>query len=155
MTRKITSTLARIYHGSDEVLRLGNLNAKRDWGHAKDYVRGMWLMTEQPKADDYVLASGVTTGIRQFLQIATAELGWDIVFEGDGLSETGRDVKSGTASGRGRRWNTYRAAEVDFLLGDATKAKTVLGWRPEVDLTHLIKEMVAADLRRYRRPSLG
>ena len=148
VTRKITSTLARIYHGSDEVLRLGNLNARRDWGHARDYVRGMWLMTEQAKADDYVLASGVTTGIRQFLQVATAELGWDIFFEGDGLSEKGRDAKSGRLLVEVSA-EYYRPAEVDFLLGDATKAKTVLGWQPEIDLAHLIKEMVAADLHRY------
>ncbi len=150
VTRKITSTFARMHHGSDEILRLGNLNAQRDWGHAKDYVRGMWLMTDQPKADDYVLASGVTTSIREFLRLAAAELGWDIEFEGSELNETGKDRVSGRVLVEVSS-EFYRAAEVDALLGDATKARTVLGWQPEISLKQLVEEMVAADMRRYGR----
>ena len=148
VTRKITSTFARIHHGSDEVLKLGNMNAQRDWGHARDYVRGMWLMTEQPEADDYVLASGVTTSIREFLKLAAAQLGWDIAFDGTGLNEKGRDRITGRILVEVSP-EFYRAAEVDVLLGDATKARTTLGWQPETSLPQLVEEMVAADVRRF------
>lgn len=149
VTRKITSTLARIFCGSDEVLRLGNLNARRDWGHARDYVRGMWLMTEQPSGDDYVLATGLASSIREFVVLAARQFGWDVVFEGRELDEKGRDGKTGRLLVEvGEEF--YRGTDVDCLVGDASKAKTRLDWVPETSLESLVREMTAADLRRSR-----
>jgi GDPmannose 4,6-dehydratase len=149
VTRKITSTLARIKHGSDEVLELGNLDAKRDWGHARDYVRGMWLMTDMPQADDYVLATGVTTTIRDFLFLAAEQLGYGPVSEGSGADELIHDRHSGKTIARVNP-KFFRPAEVELLIGDASKAASVLGWRPEVDIAELVAEMIEADERRSR-----
>jgi GDPmannose 4,6-dehydratase len=146
VTRKITSTLARIERGSDETLELGNLDAKRDWGHARDYVRGMWLMTEQETADDYVLATGVTTTIRRFLELAANAFGYHPEFEGAGVSEVMRDRNSGRIIARVNP-KYYRPSEVELLVGDASKAAAALGWRANVTLEQLVDEMVAADRR--------
>ena len=128
VTRKITSGVARIKLGLASELRLGNLEAKRDWGHAVDYVRAMYLMLQQPKPDDYVVASGESHSVREFCEIAFAEVGLD-------YSDFVRQDK-----------NFYRPAEVEVLLGDATKARTILGWIPKYTFKHLIREMVCSDL---------
>ncbi|MCS6891486.1 MAG: GDP-mannose 4,6-dehydratase [Rhodovarius sp.] len=132
VTRKITDGVARIKLGLANELRMGNLEARRDWGHARDYVRGMWMMLQQDQPDDYVLATGRTTSVREFCRLAFAYVGLD--YE--------RYVKVDPAF--------LRPAEVDVLCGDATKARRVLGWQPEITLEELIAEMVEADLARHR-----
>ena len=154
VTRKITIAVAQIALGKLDTLFLGNLDAKRDWGHAKDYVEGMWLMMQQDKPEDYVLATGVTASVRDFVTKAFAEINVDLRFEGEGENEKGFVAKSGNASypvpvGKqvvGIHPRYFRPAEVDLLIGDATKAKTKLGWKPKYDLNALIKEMMAAEL---------
>lgn len=144
VTRKITRGLSRIKHGSSEKLHLGNLDGKRDWGHAKDYVYGMWLMLQHTEPDDFVLATNETHSVREFAELAAKHLGFDIEWEGEGLSEKGVDKKTG---------NTiieidpkyFRPAEVDVLLGDYTKAKNALGWEPKIKFAELVKLMVEAD----------
>ncbi len=147
VTRKITSTLARIRLGKADILELGNLSAQRDWGHARDYVRGMWQMAQQPQGGDFVLATGTTSTIRQFIELAAARLGWSIAFEGAGEDEIGRDTRTGKIL---LRVNPafYRPSEVDSLIGDASKAREQLNWVPEWDLERLVDDMVSADLRR-------
>jgi GDPmannose 4,6-dehydratase len=133
VTRKVTHGVAMIKLGKATELRLGNIDAKRDWGHAKDYVRAMWLMLQQEKPDDYVVATGVTTTVRDMCQIA---------FRHAGL-EMERHLVIDPAF--------YRPAEVDVLLGDSSKARRALGWEPEINLEQMIQEMVDADLERLRR----
>ena len=145
VTRKITMAATRIKLGLQDKLYLGNLNAKRDWGHAKDYVEGMWLIMQQDKPSDYVLATGKTTSIRDFCIMAFKELGIDLEFRGEGVDEVGID------SATGKEIIVvdpmyFRPAEVDILLGDSTKARKELGWEPKYDLSMLVKEMVASDL---------
>jgi GDPmannose 4,6-dehydratase len=149
VTRKITHGLAQVRHGRAPVLRLGNLNARRDWGFAGDYVRGMWQMLQQPEPEDYVLATGEARTVREFVECAAAPLGFDIVWQGRAEQETGTDRRSG------RRIVEvdpafYRPAEVDFLVGDSSKARARLGWAPEVDFAGLVAMMAEADDRRVR-----
>jgi GDPmannose 4,6-dehydratase len=149
VTRKITRAVAHIQAGKQDKLFLGNLDAKRDWGHAKDYVEGMWMMLQAKEPEDFVLATGVTTTVRDFVQAAFKEIGIDIEWRGSGVSEQGLD----RASGKVRvevdpRY--FRPTEVDLLVGDASKAKTKLGWQPRYDLAALIREMVAADIEAVR-----
>ena len=150
VSRKITRAVAAIEHGRQEVLYLGNLDARRDWGHARDYVEGMWLMLQHAKGDDYVLATGASQTVREFVEKAFAEVGRQITWEGTGLDEVGRDGRSGAVLVRcdGRY---LRPVEVSALLGDASKAHEVLGWRPRTTFDDLVKEMVAADMRREAR----
>ncbi len=136
VTRKVTDGVARIKLGLAQELQLGNLDAQRDWGHASDYVRAMWLMLQQDKPDDYVVATGRTTSVRDMCRIAFAHVGLDCQ----------EFVKTSDAF--------LRPAEVDLLLGDASKAKSVLGWQPEISLEAMIAEMVDADLERHRRRAL-
>ena len=144
ITRKVTRGVAAIEAGLQEKLYLGNLNAKRDWGHAQDFVRGMWLMLQQDKADDYVLATGVSTTVRQFVERAFSEINIEIYWRGDGLSERG--YEAGTEICRIEIDPRYvRPTEVDILCGDASKAQDRLGWRCETSLNELIREMVASD----------
>jgi len=147
VTRKITSALARIHFGSTEVIELGNLDAKRDWGHARDYVEGMWLMASQPAGGDFVLATGYSATIREFLTKAAKAAGIELDFDGAGTAETAVDRKTGRLIAR---VNTkfYRPSDVEALVGDASKASKVLGWTHSVSLDGLIEEMVEADLRR-------
>jgi GDPmannose 4,6-dehydratase len=133
VTRKVTTGVAQIKLGKASDLRLGNIDAKRDWGHAKDYVRAMWLMLQQEKPDDYVVATGVTTTVRDMCRIAFDHAGLDME----------KYLVIDPAF--------YRPAEVDVLLGDASKARKRLGWEPEIKLDQMIKEMVDADLERLRR----
>ena len=145
VTRKITRAVAQISQGQQDCLYLGNLDAKRDWGHARDYVDGMWLILQHPEPDDFVLATGLTTSVRDFTQKAFAVAGIFLKWEGSGASEIGRDAESGSVRVRIDP-AYYRPTEVDFLLGDASKAREKLGWVPKYDLDQLIEEMVLSDL---------
>lgn len=146
VTRKITRAVAAIVRGEQDRMFLGNLNARRDWGHARDYVEGMWLMLQQEHADDYVLATGEAHTVREFVELAFAEAGMQITWQGEGVSERGRDAKTGKVLVEiDRRY--FRPTEVDFLLGDPTKARNLLGWVPKTSFRELVAEMVAADLR--------
>jgi GDPmannose 4,6-dehydratase len=145
VTRKITRAVAAIHHGLQDKLYLGNLDAKRDWGHAREYVRGMWLMLQQDEPDDYVLATGETTLVRDFVTHAFAQIGVEIAWRGRGVEEQGLDAKSGRVLVEvDRRY--FRPTEVDLLVGDASKAKARLGWRYETNWRALCEEMVAEDL---------
>ena len=145
ITRKISRAVAAIQAGQQEKLYLGNLEAQRDWGHARDFVRGMWLMLQQEKSDDYVLATGVTTTVRQFAEWAFAEIGIALEWRGTGADEKG--YVAGTDICRIEVDPRYfRPTEVEQLLGDATKARTQLGWECETDIQSLVREMVQADI---------
>jgi len=146
VTRKITRAAAKIARGAQEMLYLGNLDAKRDWGHARDYVRGMWLMLQQEAPHDYVLATGKTHTVRRFCELAFAAAGVTLAWEGEGENEVGVDSASGkTRVAVDPRY--FRPTEVDLLVGDATRARKELGWRPEYTLEAMIEEMVASDLK--------
>jgi len=145
VTRKVTRGLARIKLGLDSVLYLGNLDSKRDWGHAKDYVEAMWLMTQQESSDDYVVATGETHTVRELVEVAARELGYEIVWEGEGDSEVGKDKETGKELIKIDP-KYYRPAEVDLLLGDPSKAKRQLKWEPKYTFKTLVKEMVKFDL---------
>ncbi len=156
VTRKITRAAARIKLGLQEKLYLGNLDAKRDWGFAGDYVEAMWLMLQQPAADDYVVATGETHSVRTFAEKVFARLDIPLAWQGDGLTETGVDSRTGREL-IAIDPKYFRPAEVDLLLGDASKARTKLGWEPRVDLDGLVQRMVDADfeLAEMERRSLG
>ncbi len=145
VTRKITIGLARVKAGLQSVLSLGSLDAKRDWGHARDYVEAMWLMMQQDEPDDYVIATGESRSVREFVERAAPVAGFSIEWQGAGLQEVGRDRKTGKVIiDVNPRY--YRPAEVDFLLGDPTKARQQLGWRPRVSFDQLVETMMRADL---------
>ena len=145
VTRKITRAVAAIERGFQERLYLGNLDAKRDWGHARDFVEGMWLMLQQPQPDDYVLATGEMHSVREFVERAFACVGRPIAWKGSGSDEVGIDTKSGKDVVRiDPRY--FRPTEVDQLLGDPTKARAKLGWRHKTTFSELVAEMVEADL---------
>ncbi len=149
VTRKITRAAAAIKLQRQEKLYLGNLDAKRDWGHAREYVRGMWLMLQQEQSDDYVLATGVTTPVRTFVEWAFADVGIELRWEGDGESEKGYSVGTGACLVEvDPRY--FRPTEVDLLIGDPTKAKEKLGWVHETSPRDLAREMVQADLKVMR-----
>lgn len=154
VTRKITRAAAKIVLGLEEKLYVGNLDAKRDWGHAKDYVEAMWLMLQQDKPEDFVIATGVTTSIRDFIHKVFAELGIEVEFKGEGVNEVGLVKKC-----RGEYQlpigteiinvdeRYFRPTEVELLIGDPTKANEKLGWKPKYDLDALVKDMVESDLK--------
>lgn len=146
VTRKITRAVAAISKGLQARLFLGNIEAKRDWGHARDYVEGMWRMLQQPQGDDYVLATGTTTSVREFVEWAFAETGTEIVWKGKGAEEKGYDAVSGQCLVEvDPRY--FRPTEVDLLIGDPTKARDVLGWQAQVSVRELVSEMVREDLK--------
>ena len=150
VTRKITRAVARIKLDLQDCLHLGNLDARRDWGHARDYVEGMWRMLQQDTPDDYVLATGVTTTIREFATMAFAEAGIQVAWRGQGLNEEGCCTKSGHVLVKvDPRY--FRPAEVDVLIGDASKAQAQLGWKASCSLPELCHEMVQADLNLVQR----
>jgi GDPmannose 4,6-dehydratase len=153
VTRKITRGLARIKEGLQEYLHLGNLDARRDWGHARDYVRAQWLMLQQPQPEDFVIATGEQRSVREFVVAAAAELGMHIEWRGIGLDEQGVDVQTGRTLIKIDARH-FRPTEVDSLLGDATKARRLLGWSADTSFEVLVKEMVAADLQAARRDAL-
>jgi GDPmannose 4,6-dehydratase len=145
VTRKITRAVAAIVRGQQQSLYLGNLSAQRDWGHAREYVEGMWRMLQQPRGDDYVLATGVTVSVRQFAEWAFEEAGIAIDWQGSGVDERGYDRASGKCLVQvDPRY--YRPTEVELLLGDASKARQVLGWSATTGVRDLVREMVRADL---------
>ena len=147
VTRKATIALAEIRQGRRDVLKMGNLNAKRDWGFAGDYVTGIWMMLNAPKADNYVLATGHTWTVRDFVARAAACLDFDLEWRGDGENETGIDRKTGKVVVAVDP-QFYRPAEVDQLVGDSTKARDALGWQPQTSFDHLVEMMVRADVDR-------
>ncbi len=159
VTRKITRAAARIALGLQDRVFMGNLDAQRDWGHAKDYVEAMWLILQQDTPDDFVIATGTTTPVREFIRMAFAELGIELSFEGSGENEVAKvaachDSRFQLETGKivvSIDKNYYRPAEVELLIGDPTKAKTVLGWEPKYDLQALVKEMVQSDLNLFER----
>ncbi len=158
VTRKITRATAKIALGQEDCLYLGNLNSERDWGHAKDYIEGMWLILQQEKPEDYVLATGVTTTIREFVRMSFAEVGIELGFKGDGEKEVGFVVNC-TGEYQLEKGRIivkvdpkyFRPTEVELLLGDPTKAKTKLGWVPKYNLQGLVKEMVECDINLFRK----
>lgn len=153
VTRKATRGLARIKAGLDDCLYLGNLDARRDWGHARDYVRAQWLMLQQPEPEDYVVATGKQHSVREFVTLAARLLGFDLEWHGTGLDEHGVDRASGKTIVRiDSRY--FRPTEVDSLLGDASKARRQLGWSPEISFESMVREMVEHDLRLAERDSL-
>jgi GDPmannose 4,6-dehydratase len=147
VTRKTSRGLARIKLGIDDVLYMGNLDAKRDWGYAKDYVEGMWLMLQQEKPDDYVLATNETHTVREFIEIAARCLGIDLQWKGDGVNETGLDQKTGKTIIKIDPVY-FRPAEVDLLIGDYSKAEQKMGWKPKIKFKELVELMVNADLEK-------
>ena len=162
VTRKITRAVAKIALGMQDKLWLGNMNAKRDWGHAKDYVEAMWLMLQQEKPEDFVIATGVTTEVREFVRLAFAEVGIEIEFKGENEHEIGI-VKSAADPNYPIAPGTevvavdpryFRPTEVELLIGDPTKANVKLGWKPKYDLKGLVQEMVAADVDIFKKEKL-
>lgn len=157
VTRKITRAAAKISMGLQDKLWLGNLDARRDWGHARDYVEAMWLMMQQPEAEDFVIATGTTTAVREFCRMAFGEVGATLDFTGHGVDEKGivasstnPNLKPGqTVIAVDPRY--FRPAEVDLLVGDATKARTKLGWQPRCPLGDLVREMVQSDVKLFQR----
>ncbi len=162
VTRKITRGVAKIALGMQDKIFLGNLDAQRDWGHAKDYVEAMWLIMQQPIAEDYVIATGITTPVREFVRMAFAEVGVELEFKGKAEKEVavvthchnkeyqlpvGKEVVAVDP-------RYYRPTEVDLLIGDPTKAQTQLGWKPKYDLPMLVKDMVASDVELFKREKL-
>ncbi|MBC8034540.1 MAG: GDP-mannose 4,6-dehydratase [Chitinophagaceae bacterium] len=162
VTRKITRAVAKIAMCLQDKLYMGNIDARRDWGHAKDYVEAMWLILQQDKPEDFVIATGVTTTVRDFIKMAFAEVGIDVEFKGEGVHEKAYVVscsipeyhlKSGTeVMAIDPRY--FRPTEVELLIGDPTKSKTQLGWKPKYDLAALVKEMVAADVELFKKERL-
>ncbi|MBU0964830.1 MAG: GDP-mannose 4,6-dehydratase [Proteobacteria bacterium] len=152
VTRKITRGLARIRLGLQDTLYLGNLNAKRDWGHARDYVEMQWLMLQQDKPEDFVIATGVQHSVRDFVNVAAKELGIQIHWEGDGVHEKGFDEENRCIVSVDPRY--FRPTEVEELLGDPTKARERLGWTPRISFSKLVAEMVREDLKTAERDEL-
>lgn len=149
VTRKVTYSVARIRHGLQDRISIGNLESKRDWGYAPEYVEAMWLMLQQPEPDDFVIATGETHSVREFIELAFRFAGFDIVWEGKGIEEKGIDRKTGkTLVDISPEF--FRPAEVDLLVGDCTKAREKLGWAPRTKFEDLVRIMVEADLRRTR-----
>src|SRR3982075_81529 len=151
VTRKITQAVAAIEHGRQDKLYLGNLDAERDWGHARDYVDGMWMMLQQDEPDDYVLATGEKHSVREFVNKAFGIVGKEIAWQGSGVDEKGRDARSGHVLVEvDPRY--FRPTEVDSLLGDPSKARQKLGWKHRTSFDDLVKEMVEADLAAFNQP---
>lgn len=142
---KITRAVAAIHYGLEDRIYLGNLDAKRDWGHARDYVEGMWRILQQPKPDDYVLATGETHSVREFVELAFHEIGREIAWTGEGIEEKGLDAKTGAPLVEVDA-AYFRPTEVDVLLGDPSKAAKILGWSHQTTFSQLVKEMVSSDL---------
>ncbi len=159
VTRKITMAAAAIVHGLQDTLYLGNMNALRDWGHAKDYVEAMWLILQQEKPEDFVIATGVTTSVRDFVIMTFRELGIELSFSGEGVKERAKVASCSHPDYQlpvGKEVvavdpEYFRPTEVELLIGDATKAKQKLGWTPKHDLASLVKEMVASDIKNTKK----
>ncbi len=152
VSRKITQALTRIKLGLQECLYLGNLNAKRDWGHARDYVEAQWLMLQQPEPQDLVIATGEQHSVREFVELAAAELGIQLTWKGDGLDEKGYTQEGCNIIAVDHRY--FRSTEVESLLGDASKAKAILGWVPKTGFRELVAEMIHHDLKNAKQQEL-
>lgn len=152
VTRKITRAMARIKLGLQDCIYLGNLDAKRDWGHAKDYIEMQWLMLQQEKPEDFVIATGLQYSVRDFVNFAADEIGIKVRWEGQGVEEKGYDHSGKCIVAIDPRY--FRPAEVETLLGDASKAKEKLGWSPRITFKELVAEMVKADLKAAEREDL-
>ncbi|KQB41564.1 GDP-mannose 4,6-dehydratase [Flavobacterium aquidurense] len=159
VTRKITMATAKIALGLQDILYIGNLNSQRDWGHAKDYIEAMWLILQQDKAEDFVISTGKTTTVREFVRMAFLECGIELDFVGENENEVGR-VKSCSNSKYQLEIGKeivkidpayYRPTEVDLLIGDSTKARTVLGWKPKFDLKDIVEQMVESDIQLFEK----
>ena len=148
VTRKITTSIAKIMSGRQQVLTLGNMNSKRDWGYAGDYVEGMWLMLQKDRPSDYLLATGETHTVREFAEAAFKEAGIDLEWKGAGVDEKGYDASTGRLYVEVDE-RFFRPAEVDLLLGDASKAERELGWRRKIGFKELVRMMVQSDLKRF------
>jgi GDPmannose 4,6-dehydratase len=171
VTRKITRAVSKIAVGLQKELYMGNLDSRRDWGHAKDYVKAMWLILQQDVAEDFVIATGVTTKVRDFVIMAFAHIGFTLLWEGEGVNEVGildsiDEVKYEAATGQPFKLSSlnllnsilvkvdpryFRPTEVDLLIGDPTKSNTKLGWKPEYDLAGLVEDMMHADLKLFKK----
>lgn len=159
VTRKITRAVARIALGLQEVIYLGNIDAKRDWGHAKDFVRAMWLILQQEVPEDYVIATGVTTTVRDFVKMSFAEVGIELAFNGEGVNETAKIVACTNSDYQLKIGQEvlridpryYRPTEVELLIGDPTRAKQKLGWETEYDLKGLVNDMMSSDIELFKR----
>ncbi len=159
VTRKITRAVSRISLGMQDILFLGNMNAKRDWGHAKDYIKAMWLVLQQDEPDDFVIATGVTTTVRDFVRFAFGEVGIELEFKGEGVDEVGVVKKCDNQEYQLETGKVvvkvdpayFRPTEVELLIGDPTKAKEKLGWEPEYDLPALVKDMMLSDIELMKR----
>lgn len=162
VTRKITRAVARIALGLQEGLYLGNIDAKRDWGHAKDFVKAMWLILQQDEPEDFVIATGVTTTVRDFVKMSFNEVGIEIEFEGQGIDETAKVIKCNNKEFQIKAGQVvlkidpryYRPTEVELLIGDPTKAKEKLGWELEYDLKGLVEDMMRSDIELFKRDML-
>jgi GDPmannose 4,6-dehydratase len=152
VTRKITRALARIKLGLQDCLYLGNLEARRDWGHAKDFVEAQWLILQQKEPEDFVIATGEQHSVREFVELAAGEVGLRVTWKGRGIEQSGHDESGRRIVAVDPRY--FRPAEVESLLGDATKAKAKLGWRPKIGFKELVREMVRADLKAAERDEL-
>ncbi|XP_012286726.1 GDP-mannose 4,6 dehydratase-like [Orussus abietinus] len=150
VTRKITRSVAKIHLGLQDVLELGNLDAKRDWGHAKDYVKAMWMMLQQSSPDDFVIATGKTRSVREFVEAAFQYIGRQISWEGESVNEIGKDATTGQLLVKVNP-KYFRPTEVDLLLGDASKAKEKFGWEPTITFEALVKDMMDADLELMKK----
>jgi GDPmannose 4,6-dehydratase len=150
VTKKITYSVACIKYGLQNILRLGSLDSKRDWGYAPEYVEAMWLMLQQDEPDDYVIATGETHSVREFAEVAFKNVGVDIEWLGEGVNEIGRDKASGKTLVRIDP-QFFRPAEVDFLMGDYSKAKKKLGWQPRTKFQDLVSIMVEADVKKVEK----
>jgi GDPmannose 4,6-dehydratase len=162
VTRKITRAVAKIGLGLQDMLYLGNLDAKRDWGHAKDYVEAMWLILQQDKPEDYVIATGITTSVRDFVRMSFREIGVELEFQGEGVDEVGIVSASTNPDYMLEVGRTivavdpryFRPTEVDLLIGDPAKAQNQLGWKPKYDLAKMCSEMVVSDIELFRRDQI-
>ncbi len=159
VTRKITRAVAQMALGMQEVLYMGNIDSQRDWGHAKDYVEAMWLILQQETPEDFVISTGVTTTVREFIKMSFQEVGVELAFSGEGIKEIATVISSTNSSFKFEIGSTvmkidptyFRPTEVELLIGDNTKAKTKLGWKPKYSLSMLVKEMMEADLLLFRK----
>jgi GDPmannose 4,6-dehydratase len=162
VTRKITRGVAKIALGMQDCIYLGNLDAKRDWGHAKDYVEAMWLILQQEKPEDYVIATGITTPVREFVRMAFKEVGVELAFKGEAENEKGYVVSATHPEFPveiGKEVVSvdpkyFRPTEVDLLIGDPTKAMTQLGWKPKYDLPMLVNDMVSSDVQLFKKEKM-